>query len=106
VIVARLALRNRYARNVCAPVVAGDGEGQVTFLKRLGSMDEYPLLAYQSASTPTSAARRSALIEAGSSLPSQLGGVGGAAETLTDDGETVVAFAVVGPVESTERACG
>jgi hypothetical protein len=40
------------ARLGCAPVVAGDGEGQVTFLKRLGSMDEYPLLAYQSASTP------------------------------------------------------
>jgi hypothetical protein len=91
-----------YARLGCARVVAGDGEGQVTFLKRLGSMDEYPLLAYQSASTPTSAARRSALIEAGSSRPS----VGGAAETLTDDGETVGAFAVVGPVESTERAYG
>jgi hypothetical protein len=49
-----------HARLGCVPVVAGDGEGQVTFLKRLGSMDEYPLLAYQSASTPTSAARRSA----------------------------------------------
>jgi hypothetical protein len=69
-------------------------------------MDEYPLLAYQSASTPTSATRRSVSMAAGSSRPSQLGGVGGGAETLTDDGETVVAFAVAGPAESTEGECG
>jgi hypothetical protein len=69
-------------------------------------MGERPLLAHQSASTPTSAARRSALMEAGSSRPSQLGGVVGVAETLNDDGETLVAFAVARPVESTERECG
>jgi hypothetical protein len=66
-------------------------------------MDEYPLLACQCASTTILTARRSALIGAGSSRPSRLGRVGGAAETLTYDGETVVELAIAGLAESMER---
>jgi hypothetical protein len=106
-----LALRTRHTSEVCAPGgsrrvrlgVAGDIEEQVTFLKRLGSMDEYPLLASQCASATISTARRSVLIGAGSSRPSRLGRGVDVVETLNDDGETVVALAIAGPAESMER---
>jgi hypothetical protein len=108
-----LALRCRHTSEVCAPArgsgrvrlgVAGDGEEQVTLPKRPGSMDEYPLLACQCASTPISTARRSALIGAGSWRPSRLGRVVSIAKTLNDDGQTVAALVVAGPAESMERA--